>query len=175
MDNKEFYNELDTRIEMSDSPFMYWVKEQLDNLNEKDDLMQSMMNRHLLRMCYIFDDEGHSGFSAGYAINALYRLLKWKPLKALTEDDSEWNDIDDSGETQQNKYCSSCFRDRQEDGSWRYTDNDKYAFTEDGSLWFGTNPKRFGLSDEIEMPYYPPINAIRVYLKDDKVEKIVEG
>lgn len=175
MDNKEFYKELDTRIEMSDSPFMDWVKDQLDNLNEEDDPMQSMMNRHLLRMCYIFDDEGHSGFSASYAANALYRLLKWKPLRALTEDDSEWKDIDDSGETQQNKYCSSCFRDRQEDGTWIYKDNDKYAFTEDGSLWFGTNPKRFGLSDEIEMPYYPPIRSNRVYIKDNKVEKIVES
>ena len=76
---------------------------------------------------------------------------------------------------QQNKYCSSCIRDRQEDGNWKYTDNDKNAFTEEGSLRFGTNPKRFGLSNEIEMPYYPPIRPNRVYIKDDKIEKIVES
>lgn len=174
--NDEFYKELDLRVEMSDSHFMDWVKEQLDDLNEDDDPMQSMMNRHLLRMCYIFAEEGHSGFSASYAINALYRLLNWKPLRALTEDDSEWVDIDDSGETQQNKYCSSCFRDRQEDGSWKYKDNDKYVFTEDdGENWFGTNPLRYGLSKEIEIPYYPPIKPSKVYIKNDKVEKIVES
>ena len=40
-----------------------------------------------------FANEGHSGFSASYAISILTKLMDFKPLSPLTGEDDEWNNI----------------------------------------------------------------------------------
>lgn len=172
MTDKELLNEIDQRIEFSDDNFLNFVKEQLEILNEDD--MQNLMNKNLLRMCYIFSMEGYSDFSASIAINLLYRLLNWKPIIEITEDGSQWS-TDENSRIEQNKYCPSVFRNKDEEGKYHYTDQDKYAFTEDGGeTWFSCNPEMYGLSNEIELPYYPPVKPSKVYIKNEEVEKIVE-
>jgi hypothetical protein len=76
-----------------------------------------MMRKHILHMIKEFSDEGHSGFSASYAISLLSRLLDYKPLSPLTGEDSEWTQVADgsSGMKYQNNRKSSVFKDA--DGS----------------------------------------------------------
>ena len=67
---------------------------ELDRLGLKEgDDMDGMMRKHILHMVNEFADEGHSGFSASYAISCLRRLLEFKPLTPLTGEDSEWNTV----------------------------------------------------------------------------------
>ena len=64
---------------------------ELDRLGLNDDDMNGAMRKHLLHMVKEFADEGHSGFSASYAISCLKRLLNFKPLTPLTGEDGEWS------------------------------------------------------------------------------------
>ena len=90
--------------------------DELDRLGLKDgDDMDGLMRKHILHMVKEFADEGHSGFSASYAISCLKRLLEFKPLSALTGEDSEWNDVgeymNEGTVLYQNKRYSSVFKD----------------------------------------------------------------
>lgn len=78
-----------------------------------DDDMNGTMRRHLLHMIKEFSDEGHSGFSASYALQCLQKLLRFKPISPLTGDDDEWHDVSSiSGVPHfQNKRCGSVFKD----------------------------------------------------------------
>ena len=59
---------------------------------DSDDEMNVAMRKHILHMMQEFANEGHSGFSASYAINILTRLLDFKPLTPLTGEDDEWSE-----------------------------------------------------------------------------------
>jgi hypothetical protein len=106
----------------------------LIGLTEEDEY-NGMMRKHILHMIKEFAAEGHSGFSASYAISLLSKLLEFKPLSPLTGEDSEWNDVAQYGDgttLYQNNRRSSVFKDA--DGScydidgkvfweWYRTDN----------------------------------------------------
>jgi hypothetical protein len=90
----------------------------MDELNrigmteDSPDEMNRMMRKHILHMMQEFANEGHSGFSAGYAINILTKLMDFKPLSPLTGSDDEWVKHDyGSGIMYQNKRRSSVFKD----------------------------------------------------------------
>lgn len=84
---------------------------------DSDDEMNVAMRKHILHMMQEFANEGHSGFSAGYAINILTKLMDFKPLSPLTGEDSEWRNVRDYGGEPhyQNIRRSSVFKDA--DGS----------------------------------------------------------
>ena len=84
---------------------------------DSEDEMNVMMRKHILHMVKEFANEGHSGFSAPYAIDALSKLLSYKPLAPLTGEDDEWNDllIMDGSPSWQNNRHSSVFKNA--DGS----------------------------------------------------------
>lgn len=91
-----------------------YAESELDRIGMTDDGdMNGTMRRHLLHMIKEFSDEGHSGFSASYALQCLQKLLRFKPLSPLTGEDEEWTDVSSiSGVTHyQNKRCSSVFKD----------------------------------------------------------------
>lgn len=76
---------------------------------DSEDEMNRMMRKHILHMVNEFAEEGHSGFSAGYALNILKSLLAFKPLAPLTGADDEWNEVGDG--LWQNRRASSVFKD----------------------------------------------------------------
>lgn len=77
------------------------------------DEMQAIMNAHILKMVETFADEGHSGFSASYAIGILEKLLRFEPLSPLTGEDGEWLVHDcDHDMFAQNKRCGRIFKRR---------------------------------------------------------------
>lgn len=73
------------------------------------DRMQEAMNRGLLDLILVFSTQGHSGFSASYAVSALEKLLRFEPLRPLTGEDSEWVNVGDN--KWQNNRCSHVFKD----------------------------------------------------------------
>lgn len=92
---------------------------ELDLMGMKDDGdMNGAMRKHILHMVQEFANEGHSGFSASYAIQVLEKLLKFEPITPLTGEDWEWSDVSEiSGDTlYQNVRCGRVFKDK--DGAY---------------------------------------------------------
>jgi hypothetical protein len=90
------------------------AERELDLIGMHDDGgMNGDMRKHILHMIGEFAKEGHSGFSASYAIQCLEKLLRFEPLSPLTGEDWEWNDIGEmSGRPYwQNVRCSHVFKD----------------------------------------------------------------
>lgn len=111
----------------------------LDSGNEMND----RMGKNILELVDMFARQGHSGFSAGYCINILIKLLKYEPISPLTGDDSEWIDLREyEGEIlYQNKRCFFVFKDEK-----------------------GAYSIQSGCRIDIEFPY-TPINTI---VKEDE-------
>lgn len=113
-----------------------YAESELDRIGmTEEDEYNGMMRRHLLHMVKEFSDEGHSGFSASYALQCLKKLLNFKPLSPLTGEDDEWSDVTKiSGVPHyQNKRCSSVFKDGKDSQAY---DIDAKVFWE----WY-TNPE----------------------------------
>ena len=90
-----------------------YAESELDRIGMTEDGdVNGMMRTHLLHMVKEFSDEGHSGYSASYALQCLKKLLNFKPLSPLTGEDDEWSEVgEDSGYTMfQNKRCGSVFK-----------------------------------------------------------------
>jgi hypothetical protein len=126
-----------------------------------NDEMQGAMNKHILQMVQVFSEEGHSGFSAMYAIRCLERLLRYLPLSELTGADDEWADIlDGFAQSRQNKRCSSVFK-RADGTAYNITGR---VFSEDnGKTWF-TNAKSFV---DIDFPYLVPTHPAEYLVNEN--------
>jgi len=74
--------------------------------------INAAMAEHLVKMVEHFSAEGHSGFSASYAIRALSKLLAFEPLTPLTGEEREWMEV--SNGLFQNKRCSHVFKENGE-------------------------------------------------------------
>jgi len=142
-------------------------------LTEEDEY-NGMMRKHILHMIKEFADEGHSGFSAQYAIDILSKLLSFKPLTPLTGEDDEWCDVSEySGTTTyQNKRCSSVFKEGKDgeayniDGKvfWEwYKDEDGNAF----KSYYGCRDSRV----PVTFPYTVPEEPIYEYRHSDAEPK----
>lgn len=91
-----------------------YAESELDQIGLTDeDEYNGMMRKHILHMIKEFSDEGHSGFSAPYAISILTKLFAFKPLTPLTGADDEWSDVREYGPEPhyQNKRKSSVFKE----------------------------------------------------------------
>lgn len=87
-----------------------WVDE---NGNYCDEMQEAICN-HVLKLLEVFAEEGHSGSSAGYAVNMFEKLAKFEPLVPLTGEDWEWNDVSEYSADHmwyQNKRCGHVFKD----------------------------------------------------------------
>lgn len=99
------------------SNILEYAKSELDaiGMTADGDEYNVMGREAILEIVEKFSEQGHSGFSASYCINALNKLLRWEPLSPLTGEDSEWVKLDyGDGVKYQNNRCSRVFKD--EDG-----------------------------------------------------------
>lgn len=88
------------------------AEKELDLLGMTEDNADEMdiaMRNHILHMVEEFSNEGHSGFSASFAIAILEKLLRYEPITPLTGDDSEWMEVGDG--IYQNNRCSHVFKE----------------------------------------------------------------
>lgn len=133
------------------------------------DEYNAMMRNHILHMVEEFSKEGHSGFSANYAINCLQKLLRFEPLSPLTGEDGEWNFVGDLGDdpVYQNKRCSRVFKDK--DGNCYDIDGVVYwqwVEREDGSKYKSYYSKGGAPRNFITFPYTPTTE----YIEDKNYE-----
>jgi hypothetical protein len=126
-----------------------------------DDKMQACMNECLLQMVLVFSSQGHSGFSSGYAIAALTKLLDFQPLRPLTGEDSEWNEV--GTDVWQNNRCSHVFKDA--DG--RAYDIQGRVFREPNGSGYTSGKSRV----YIEFPYTPKIEYVDVDADGKEIAK----
>jgi hypothetical protein len=104
--------------------------------NWREDDMQKMMCDGVLDILRVFGDQGHSGFSASYAIGMIKPLLNFDPITPLTGEDDEY------------KRMGSVFKD--EDGK-PYWSNGRVFREPDGCCYTGR-----GSRVEIEFPWTKP-------------------
>ena len=138
-----------------------YAKQELDLIGMVDgeDEMNSAMRNHIIHMVEEFSKEGHSGYSASYALGILQKILAYEPLSPLTGEDSEWTDVSGYGvpPTYQNKRCSRVFKDSK----------DGQAYDINGIVWYewycdtpqSENYKSYFTNSEskvyVEFPYTP--------------------
>ncbi len=127
-----------------DSNLVKHALSELDRIGWDD--MQTQMNLHLLGMVEMFSEEGHSGFSASYALNLLKKLLNFEPIGALTGEDDEWVEVGTG--TSQNKRMGSVFK---ENGAAYYLYGKAFS-DDDGKTWYTSGESRI----PVEFPWIKP-------------------
>ena len=115
---------------------------------DSEDEMNIDMRKHIMHMMEEFCDEGHSGFSAMYAVGILHKLMRYVPLTPLTGEDDEWvkHDYGVNDVTYQNKRKSSVFKD----GNGEVYDIEGKVFWE----WAKSHNDDGSLSGEAHKSYY---------------------
>jgi hypothetical protein len=84
----------------------------VDEKGKYCDEMQEAICNNVLKLLEVFDEEGHSGSTAYYAINMFSTLAKFEPIVPLTGEDWEWTELDYGEDIKyQNKRCSRVFMD----------------------------------------------------------------
>lgn len=131
-----------------DGNFVDHAKRELQSSYESGDEMNIRMADHLIGMTRLFSVEGHSGFSAGYAISALSTLLRFEPLGPLTGATNEWMEVGDQNgkPLYQNTRCGRVFKE----GDSAY-DIDGAVFREPGGACFTGSQSRV----PVTFPYTP--------------------
>lgn len=163
------------KFDVCESSLVKFAKRELNLLLSQvpNNEMQQEINKDILEIIKIFAQQGHSGFSASYAINLLVRLLDYKPLSPLTGSDDEWIKLngysDENIETYQNKRCGAVFKKvNKQTKEIKYRYNDKYIISDNGGItWFmGLYVlEKLGLTDEITMPFTVPSKPKHIYIK----------
>ena len=138
------------------SELISFAKSELDIVGMKEndpEISNRAMREHILKMVEVFSDEGHSGFSANYAVAILQKLLKFEPLSPLTGEDSEWNLISEKEKLYQNNRCSHVFR---ENGK-AYDIHGKIFVQENGSAYTSGDSRIY-----VTFPYVPKTEYVKV-------------
>ena len=128
---------------------------------------QGAMNKHLLEMVKVFAEEGHSGFSAKYAIRCLERLLRFLPLTKIEDKPEDWTEVSDG--TFQHKRCSKIFKDKDRFEGQAYNVEGRIFTNDNGQSWF-TNAKSH---TPIDLPYFVPLHPAE-YLVNENGDIIEE-
>jgi hypothetical protein len=131
-----------------------------DENGKFDDEMQEMICKHVLKLIEIFDEEGHSGSTAPYAINLFEKLAKFEPITPLTGEDWEWVD---HGYCMQNKRCSHIFKQADRFNGQAY-DSEGIIFYD----WYtdketGKKYKSYFTNGDSAVPITFPYTPIRQY------------
>lgn len=135
--------------------------EMIGYFKEGDDPYNDAVANAILELLEVFDNQGHSGFSAPYVADMFHRLAMYKPVSPLTGEDDEWNDVGDGGSLQNKRY-SAVFKGK--DGT-AYNIQGK-VFTDDGEIWYTCKDSRVNVT----FPYEVPDKPEYVYRNKEKQE-----
>lgn len=135
--------------------------ERIGYFKEEDNPYNNMVANAVLELLEMFDNQGHTGFTAPYVARTFHRLAMFKPLTPLTGEDDEWHDVGD--DLLQNKRYSAVFKDK--DGT-AYNSEGK-VFTDDGEVWYTCKESRVNVT----FPYAVPDKPERVYRNKEKVDE----
>ena len=115
-----------------------WAKHELD-LARENEIAHAVLvgDEDYGIMCYdaaehllaIFQEQGHSGYSAKVVKEIFSRLVDGKPLTPVTDEDDQWHNAYENGnspkKSYQHKRMSSLFKHVAPDGSVSYYDIDR--------------------------------------------------
>lgn len=104
-------------------------------LDGTDDPYSEAGAKAILELLDVFSNQGHSGFSANYVINAFNKLARFEPLAALTGADDEWTEVSDG--VFQNNRCSHVFKQADRFDGKAYDLNGRIFREPDGSCYTG--------------------------------------
>lgn len=122
--------------------------------DEESKEMQKRISEDILQVVEVFSRQGHSGFSANYAINLINKLLRFEPITPLTGENDEWIKLDYNDDTKyQNKRCSRVFKDAEEKA---YDIEGKIFSDNEGKSWYTSKDSRV----YIKFPYMPKSEKI---------------
>lgn len=146
-------------VEFAESELGYLLKDCKDSESLK---MQKAVNDDILEVVKTFSKQGHSGFSAKYCLNILTRLLDYKPLSAIEDNENEWTKLDYNDDiVYQCKRCPSLFKNK--DGKV-YNVEAKVFSDDNGHTWYTGR----GSSAFVELPYYVPIRPEYVIINNQQ-------
>lgn len=131
--------------------------ERIGYFKEGDDPYNDAVANAILELLDVFDNQGHSGFSAPYVIGKVERLAMFKPLTPLTGEDDEWNEIEPGWF--QNKRYSAVFKN--ETGA--YNSQGKIFSDDEGKTWFTNRDSKV----YIDFPYVVPNEPEKVILNKE--------
>ena len=113
-----------------------------------------------MQIIKLFSRQGHTGFTANYAVNMLNKLLRYVPLSPLTGEDDEWTKIDFGVDMEyQNKRCPSVFKGK--DGK-AYNAEGKVFSNDGGNSWYTCKDSKV----YITFPYDVPTSPERILLEN---------
>jgi len=118
---------------------------------DKDSAYDGMLGEAVMKMVKLFADEGHSGMSAGIAIDLFQRVARFEPLTPLTGADDEWTEVSDG--MWQNRRCPHVFK---ENGA--AYDSTGRVFREPDGCCFTSAGSRV----PITFPYVPKVEYVDV-------------
>lgn len=168
-----------------------WAKKEVALANHQDGTTASTENEDTMD-CYVsgcyasalkalsaLAEDGHSGMSIGLTMSVLNRLVAWKPLTPITEDDfvEDESDIHANPEWLKEQHLKSSIharryhslvRNEHEDGSITYYDYDRECcvdVNDDHEITFSSSlvTKLFHELYPISLPYMPPTKKFLVY------------
>lgn len=121
-----------------------FAKHELALANVGDSLYGDMLPEAVLEIVKVFEEQGHSGMSAGIVTQLVEKLMRFEPLTPLTGGDDEWTEV--SPGCFQNKRCSHVFKENGE----AYDINGR-IFREPGGSCFTNRDSRV----PVTFPYTP--------------------
>ena len=153
-----------------------WPRTEPDDPEEKG---QWMIYDDLLELLQKFDEQGHSGHSAGYISRLFQKVVMYKPLSPLTGEPSEWNTIQEKTGyvLKQNRRASGVFqeskwvcKDEMDAGTW-----DTIAYDNNAVVFrrFPDGPAYHmgGHRELITFPYTPKTRTIFVDENDEPIQQ----
>lgn len=121
---------------------------------------QEWVTKNILDLIEVFDRQGHSGMSGAYVLRMFTRLANFKPVAPLTGEEGEWAESFGRN-TQQNKRCSSVFRENG-DNSTAYDIDGKIFSDDGGKTWYSGK----GSFTPVTFPYFTPDEPERIILEE---------
>ena len=118
---------------------------------DQEDGPNKWIQENLFELIEVFAEQGHSGFSAGYCINAFNKLARFEPLTPLTGEDWEWIEV--GTRIWQNIRCGHVFKEGS--GGRAYDINGKVFVTPDGNTYTSKDSRVY-----IDFPYTPKTEYI---------------
>lgn len=134
--------------------------ERIGYFKEGDDPYNESVANAILELLEVFDNQGHTGFTAPYTAGLFHRLAMFKPLTPLTGEDDEWNETELG--CFQNKRYSAVFKD--EKNGKAYNTEGKIFSDDGGETWFNN----MNSIVYIDFPYTVPEYPEKVILKEEK-------
>jgi len=145
-----------------------FAKTELDLLKsseEKEKELQETINDGILNVVEAFEKEYITPLTSNYMISILERLLRFKPITAIENNESDWLGLrteKDGTKIFYHKRCNSVHKYVSPDNEVEYLDADAVICSEDGGASWDNYEAYQGKIGNF--PYYPPIDPLKLYL-----------